>query len=149
MGAYSSCVTLTEDFWDDSYLANGRFRDFHVPEFVIAKYPITKAQYATFKNEGYPSGQGDRPVTEMIWDDAIKFGVWLSEETGLAISLPTEQQWQRAAQGDTEWKYPWGDEFDSSRCNTKESGIGTTTSVTKYLGGVSPYGVMDMSGNGV
>ena len=43
--------------------------------------------------------------------------------------------------------YPWGDEFDSSLCNTEESGLGGTTSVGVYPGGASSYGVMDMAGN--
>lgn len=140
-------VTLTKDIWEDSYIAEGTARDFHVSEFVIAKYPITKAQYAVFKNEGYPSGQGEHPVTKVTWYDALNFCTWLSEKISLPITLPTEQQWQRAAQGDTGWEYPWGDKFDSSRCNIDESGIRTTTPVTQYPTGVSPYGVLDMSGN--
>jgi formylglycine-generating enzyme required for sulfatase activity len=52
--------------------------------------------------------------------------------------------------------YPWGDEFDPSRCNTRESGIGTTTPVGRYSpefhpelveGGDSPCGCADMAGN--
>jgi formylglycine-generating enzyme required for sulfatase activity len=41
--------------------------------------------------------------------------------------LPTEQQWQRAAQGDTNWAYPWGNNFDATRCNFDTGG---TTPVT-------------------
>jgi formylglycine-generating enzyme required for sulfatase activity len=63
------------------------------------------------------------------------------------VSLPTEQQWQRAAQGDDGREYPWGDAFDSSRCNTEESGIKRTTPVNQYPNGISPYGVYDMAGN--
>jgi formylglycine-generating enzyme required for sulfatase activity len=45
-------------------------------------------------------------------------------------------------------KYPWGDEFDKTKCNTSESGIKTTTPVGKYSPeGNSPYGVADMAGN--
>src|SRR5690606_22290045 len=63
------------------------------------------------------------------------------------ITLPTEQQWQRAAQGDDGRKYPWGNDFDPQRCNTEESGIGKPTPVTQYPNGASPYGVFDMAGN--
>jgi len=28
--------------------------------------------------------------------------------------------------------YPWGDSFDKAKCNTSESGIGTTTPVGAY-----------------
>jgi formylglycine-generating enzyme required for sulfatase activity len=60
------------------------------------------------------------------------------------MSLPTEQQWQRAAQGDTDWHYPWGDQFDSERCSCNRK---TTLPVAHFPDGASAYGVMDMSGN--
>ena len=43
--------------------------------------------------------------------------------------------------------YPWGDEFDATRCNTKETGIGDVTSVDAFPRGASPYGLLDMAGN--
>ncbi|MBZ0284121.1 MAG: formylglycine-generating enzyme family protein, partial [Anaerolineae bacterium] len=63
------------------------------------------------------------------------------------ITLPTEQQWQRAAQGDDNRTYPWGNDFDQNRCNTSESGLKRPTSVSKYPNGVSPFGVVDIIGN--
>lgn len=118
-----------------------------VSAYTLAKYPITHAQYSTFTGEDYLAGQDNHPVGGVNWHDALSFCTWLSKKTGLAITLPTEQQWQHAAQGNTAQKYPWGAEFDSQRCNTHESGIGTITPVTHYANGASPYGVMDMSGN--
>jgi formylglycine-generating enzyme required for sulfatase activity len=43
--------------------------------------------------------------------------------------------------------YPWGDEFDKARCNTKESGINSTSAVDRFPKGRSPYGCYDMAGN--
>lgn len=43
--------------------------------------------------------------------------------------------------------YPWDDDFDESRCNVGETGIGTTSAVGLFPAGASPYGVLDMSGN--
>jgi formylglycine-generating enzyme required for sulfatase activity len=44
--------------------------------------------------------------------------------------------------------YPWGDDFDKSRCNTIEAGIKGTTPVGQYSPhGDSPYGAADMVGN--
>ncbi len=147
---------------------------YRVEGFFIAKYPITNAQYQVFVDaddgyieprwwdfseharqwrEGHPAPQksewtgADLPRTNITWYEALAFCRWLSHRTGQDITLPTEQQWQRAAQGDDGRQYPWGDEFDEKRCNAKESDIGRTTPVTQYPNGASPYGVLDMSGN--
>jgi formylglycine-generating enzyme required for sulfatase activity len=75
--------------------------------------------------------------------------------------LPTEEQWQYAAQGDDGREYPWGNEWDGSKCNnavsgewfgflkSKPEGHGKqTTLVTAYEGkGDSPFGVVDLAGN--
>lgn len=88
------------------------------------------------------------PVVGMSWYEAIAFCRWLSKKTGENILLPTEQEWQRAAQGDTSWAYPWGNEFDATRCNSSvESASDGTSPVTQYQYGASPYGVLNMSGN--
>ena len=43
--------------------------------------------------------------------------------------------------------FPWGDQKTAAKCNVRETGVGTTTSVSRYHSGVSPYGVYDMVGN--
>lgn len=148
-----------------------------VATFQISKYPVTNAQYQAFIDEpdGYrdtqwwdyseyarrwrdenqqpekSSFQGDkRPRENVTWYETIAFCRWLSQKTGLPITLPTEQQWQRAAQDDTNWVYPWGDTFDKNKCNTEERGLGKTNDVDRYGKdgkGFSPYGVYDLSGN--
>lgn len=90
---------------------------------------------------------GDHPRTGVSWYDAIAYCRWVSDRTGLKISLPTEAQWKRAAQGDDNRLYPWGSRFDSRKANTLEAKIRTTTDVRRYAQGASPYGVMDMAGN--
>ncbi len=163
-------VTLTDV---DGYLKEPT--TFDVPEFQIARYPITNAQFEVFvtAKEGWSnpawwdySGDAkawrkDKPQSEaagfkacadcprerVTWYAAVAFTRWLSAKTGVSITLPTEQQWQRAAQGDDGRGYPWGNEWDARKCNTDESKIGKTTPVTQYPQGASPYGVLDMSGN--
>ncbi len=105
-----------------------------------------------FSNDKKWNGD-DYPVVGVSWYEAMAFCQWLTESVGahgrapLPITLPTEQQWQRAAQGDDGRVYPWGNEVDANRCNVVESGIGRTTPVTQYPTGASPYGVLDMAGN--
>lgn len=118
------------------------------------------------KNNAQPTAtiaaDAQLPCSNLAWYDAMAFCRWLSwklqlfpypslndssEKTGWGIKLPSEQQWQRAAQGDEANSYPWGNTFDPARCNAKESGTGGLTPVDHYTNGASPYGVMDMSGN--
>jgi len=58
--------------------------------------------------------------------------------------LPSEAEWQLAAQGVDGRKWPWGDQMDQGRCNP--GGIGLTD-VDAYARGSSPYGVRDLVGN--
>lgn len=97
------------------------------------------------------------PRTFVPWYDALAFCNWLTSRVSanlgdshikIKITLPTEQQWQRAARGDNNaWEYPWGPEFDKDLCNTPHSRNRQPTPVNKYPRGASPYGVFDMSGN--
>lgn len=94
----------------------------------------------------------EQPVVGVSWYEAVAYCIWLGQKTGQQIMLPTEDQWQYAAQGDDGRAYPWGNDWDSSRCrNSVDGGLGSagnTSPVTEYEGkGDSPFGVVDMAGN--
>ncbi len=164
-------AVVLEDASEYEGTTGGRY---DVPAFEMAKYPITNAQFQVFVDaaDGYRDAQwwgysdhaqrwragygtrknttfygDDLPRTDVCWYEALAFCRWLSSRTGQTITLPTEQQWQRAAQGDDGRMYPWGNDFDAEKCNTRENGISQTSSVTRYPDGASPYGVLDMAGN--
>lgn len=153
---------------------SGSSYTFYVDPFFMSKYPVTNAQYQVFVDDpdGYCKTEwwqysahamawreknpqpklarfrgDDRPRENVTWYEAMAFCYWLSAKTGLKITLPSQQQWQRAVQGDDNRPYPWGKKFDSSRCNTRESGIKMTTPVNRYPDGVGPFGVFDLAGN--
>jgi formylglycine-generating enzyme required for sulfatase activity len=109
-------------------------------------------------------GGPDLPRTRASWFDSMAFCHWLSGELESRVAiqrekpldprdpltwsvrLPTEQEWQRAALGDTGWCYPWGDRLDGTRANYGNL-VGQTSSVDRYPDGKSIYGAMDMIGN--
>ncbi len=129
-------------------------------EYFIGKYPVTNTEYQAFVREAgykspqgwdgdkYPEGKSDHPVVNVSWDDAVAYCKWLSEKTGKTYRLPTEAEWEKAARSTDGRIYPWGNEWDPKKLNSKEGGPGDTTPVGQYSpAGDSPYGAADMSGN--
>lgn len=124
-----------------------------VNSFWIDEYPVTNYEYAVFVNEtGHeppshwigktvPRSLENHPVVNVNWYDALSYAEWRGKR------LPTSAQWEKAARGTDGRVFPWGDEFDKSKCNTKEGGLGKTTPVGKYPAGASIFGVYDLSGN--
>jgi formylglycine-generating enzyme required for sulfatase activity len=87
------------------------------------------------------------PVVYASWHDATMYCRWLSEATGKPYRLPSEAEWEKAARGRDGRIYPWGNEWQAGRCNSREEGVRTTTPVGTYALGKSPYGVLDRVGN--
>ncbi|MBL8130558.1 MAG: SUMF1/EgtB/PvdO family nonheme iron enzyme, partial [Anaerolineae bacterium] len=99
-----------------------------------------------------PFNRLDHPVVGVSWFEAAAFCLWLSEAWSARIMLPTEQMWQRAAQGDDGRAYPWGKDWDATRCqnSVKPRDSKHTAPVTQHAGrdkGDSPFEVSDMAGN--
>ena len=124
-----------------------------VSGYNIDLYPVTNAEYKEFviatghrsprnwKDGTFPEGKGDHPVVWVSWHDAQAYAAWVGKR------LPTEAEWEMAARGTDGRTYPWGDVFDSTMCNSSESGIRDTVAVGSYPDNASPFGVLDMAGN--
>jgi len=129
-----------------------------LPAFEIDKFEVTNADFAVFveavgyetdaEKEGLSRFWRDaakdkegHPVVYVSWNDAKAYCEWCEKR------LPTEAEWEKAARGTDGRLYPWGNEYDASKCNGKDSGIRGTTVVGSYASGTSAYGVEDMAGN--
>ncbi len=133
-------------------------RTVELAPYAIDRTPVTNRQFSEFLNDsGYrpkdptnflahwdpdltvPGALLDHPVVYVSLDDARAYAQWRG------AYLPTEEQWQRAAQGDTDNAWPWGPQFLPDRCNS--GAFGTTTPVDAYPEGASPFGLLDCCGN--
>lgn len=121
--------------------------------FFIDVHPTTNADYARFiaatghtppphwTGTRHPEGLHDHPVVFVTWTDANAYAEWAGK------TLPTSQQWEKAARSPRGEIYPWGNQPTPAKCNVRDAMIGSTTPVDRYHSGVSPYGVYDMCGN--
>lgn len=137
--------------------------------FLLSAFLVTKAQFVGFLNAtrvenevdgiylylntfnkmskvrkekaGYviETGFEDHPITCVNWLGASAFASWVGGR------LPTEAEWERAARGNGNGKFPWGDKApDTSLANFGEN-VSFTTPVGKYP--PNEYGLYDMVGN--
>ena len=144
-----------------------------VDAFYMDTYEVTVGQYKRFVREtGHIAPDWNRvaeysptdqhPMICVNWYDAMAYAKWAGKR------LPTEAEWEKAAQGDlyakwagkrlpteAEWekaaqgglvgrKYPWGNSIDSSKANYNRN-VGNTTPVGSYA--PNGYGLYDMVGN--
>jgi len=101
------------------------------PEFYIARYPVTVAQFRAFvEDKPYEIGYADalrdldnRPVRYVSWREALDYCGWLNEQLahapqlagsalaqlvreGWRVALPSELEWEKAARGGWAWPIP-------------------------------------------
>jgi len=127
-----------------------------IDKFYIDKYPVTNNMFYDFiESTGYQpddktnflkhwqdgkfqKGTKNHPVVYVSYEDAIAYANWKEKR------LPTEAEWQYAAQGSDGRLYPWGNDLDTTKYNTGKESL---TSVTEFFNGASPFGVTDLVGN--
>ena len=86
--------------------------------------------------------QEDFPMLYVNWDEASAYAKWAGGD------LPTEAQWEKAAKGPTDRKFPWGNTFDPDLlCSSAKEKRKCPMDVGRFPKGASPYGCLDMAGN--
>ena len=153
-------------------------------DFEIGRYPVSVQEYRRFVDaDGYQEArfwshggfdrwqepeqwesqvrQPNHPVVGVSWFEALAYCSWMGGET----SLPLENQWESAARGSGERRFPWGqsppeaapkrsldeDRLDggpaNERCNYARLETGGTTPVGFFEAGATQERVQDMAGN--
>jgi len=174
-GVFTFKTTNGDEFI--GYPANPCSGPVKMKSYYMDKYPVTNKEYYRFilstgykpadtvnflKNwvNGKPLGKDEtRPVVYVSLEDARAYATWAGKR------LPTELEWQYAAQTPDLRSWPWGEEknvrrenewvtntltvsrikgIDSTRCNT---GNGILEPVGKHPKGANPYGIEDLVGS--
>jgi len=85
------------------------------------------------------------PALYLTWEEAQTFCLNQSKR------LPSEAEWEKAAKGDNDWRFAWGDiEPTTEHANFNQiswRGESTLVQVGIYEKGKSPYGIYDVAGN--
>ncbi|NEQ36924.1 MAG: SUMF1/EgtB/PvdO family nonheme iron enzyme [Okeania sp. SIO3I5] len=122
-----------------------------VPEFFMAKYPVTQAQWQAVMSNNPSSFQGpSRPVENVCWFDATKFCQKLSQKTGKRYSLPSESQWEYACRARTSTPFYFGETITSDLVNYNDNtpkGIYRKETTDVGIFPPNAFGLYDMHGN--
>ena len=134
-------------------------REIFVDAFYLDKYEVTVARYAAFSkasgNVKLPQEwdtvdltiAAELPVVGVDWQDAQNYCQWSGRR------LPTEAEWEKAARGNDERKFPWGNDAPSDErarfLKAYENPVykDGVAPVGSHPKGTSPFGIDDLSGN--
>jgi formylglycine-generating enzyme required for sulfatase activity len=121
--------------------------------FRIGIHPVTVAEYRAFVEateapapahaDDPVFGQADRPVVGVSWRDALRYCAWAGG------TLPTEAQWELAARGFDERRFPWGDAPPDERlaCFAEDWNRGGPSPIGLHPAGAGPFGCQDLAGS--
>lgn len=175
-GRFTMNVTNGDEFI--SYPKQDFPKQVKLKSFYVDVSPVTNQQFKMFvdaaqyhpadttnflkhwPNGNIPNGEENFPVIYVSYEDAQAYAAWAGKR------LPTEAEWQYAAQTSDGRNWPWGNTVkqngsqqknisttltlvdyglpDSTLCNT---GDGKLYPVGKYAKGANPYGVQDLVGS--
>ena len=171
---YISRFPISNSQFDQFVKAEGYKQENYWKEAQQAGYWSDAGFKGRFDNEarnapddnGAPFNFSNHPVVGVSWYESLAFTRWLEEKirtkeqfnvldeknpvrlkADFHICLPSESEWEKASRGTAGRKYPWDGEFNPNFANVSETGINTTSAMGCFPKGISPYGLLETSGN--
>ncbi|MEZ4294748.1 MAG: SUMF1/EgtB/PvdO family nonheme iron enzyme [Polyangiaceae bacterium] len=153
-------VTLTRTYWiSRAPVSAGQFRAFATDAGYVTEAEkgtsggfgwdgtkLVQDKRYNWRSPGFPQTDDD-PVVIVTFGDAQAFAGWVARKTGLAVRLPTEAEWERAARGGSRGRFFWGNDETQAEANAwfaKNAGAGTHPSGSKPQ---NDLGLVDAAGN--
>lgn len=135
-----------------------------VDDFEMLDHPLTNLEYQAFvdatgypaplhwRNGRIPAGKEEYPLLFVNRFDVDAYLRWLSNVDGKVYRLPTTMEFEYAARGGQDAKYPWGDADPAGRANFDEAGTRRFDRWQEYVkparwGKPNNYGLYGMAGN--
>ena len=139
----------TEEQGSDAYDSEKPVHSVTLSDYWIGETEVTQAlwQAVMGSNPSEFTGDSQRPVENVSWNDCQTFIQTLNELTGMSFRLPTEAEWEFAARGGIStqgYKYSGSNTIGDVAWYTSNSGSKPHPVATKSP---NELGLYDMSGN--
>jgi formylglycine-generating enzyme required for sulfatase activity len=150
---YRECLKYAKSCEVEWYENENPVHNVWIDAFYMDKYEVTQKKFEGMMGENPSRYKGDNlPAERVLWKEANGY----CERKGKR--LPTEAEWEKAARGDVDTIYPWGNEVEADKANfcdvnckayfkahQFDDGYKTTAPVGSYP--PNGYGLYDMAGN--
>ena len=146
------CLSFRDDCLQEDFTDEEPVHTVILSGFLIYRQEISNRMYRLCVDQGscQPPTFSDfytnesylnHPVVYVDWYEAADYCAWADGR------LPTEAEWEKAARGDDQRFYPWGEDVNCQKANYKGCFVEMTNPVDGLPDGASSFGVLNQAGN--